>query len=417
MAITYSDLKLALITTGTETGNWGTITNLNLTAIQQAISETASVAFSSADETLTLTDTNTSQTARNLRLVCTGTSGGARNLNVPDVDKLYLVTNNLADTVTVKTVAGSGIAVPTGKSAILYCDGVNVVSPIDYLNSVALLGTPTAPTAAPGTDTTQIASTAFANASASAAVVAERTAPATLENKTLSLTTNVISGITASSFVVTDSSGQIEENVTQKVIPAGVVVGTTDTQTLTNKTLTSPTLTTPAVDVINEATSDAGVTVDGVLLKDGLIGAQYRPLTLATAQNVSGTSVTFSSIPSWVKRITFILNNVVGGSGGFGLQLGDSGGLETTGYDAVSFGSGGSTTSTTNFVVRNSGDADPFFGAFTVVNISGNTWIATHAIRGSAGSGVKTLSGTLDRVALITGGYTFTTGSVNIIYE
>lgn len=145
MAISYSDLKLALITTGTETGNWGDITNDNLTAIQQAISETASVAFSGSDVTLVLTNTNTSQTARNLRLVCTGTSGGARNLNVPVVEKLYLVANGLSDTVTVKTAAGSGVAVPSGKSMLVYCDGVNVLNVVDQLSSLAL-GTPLAVT-------------------------------------------------------------------------------------------------------------------------------------------------------------------------------------------------------------------------------------------------------------------------------
>jgi hypothetical protein len=138
VAISYSDLKLALMVTGTETGNWGDITNDNLTAIQQAISETASVSFSSADVTLALTNTNTSQTARNLRLVCTGTSGGARNLNVPAVEKLYLVANGLADTVTVKTVAGTGVAVPTGKSMLLYCDAINVLNVVDHLASLTL---------------------------------------------------------------------------------------------------------------------------------------------------------------------------------------------------------------------------------------------------------------------------------------
>jgi hypothetical protein len=66
----------------------------------------------------------------------------------------------------------------------------------------------------------------------------------TLTNKTISADSNTLSGIAASSFVVSDVSGNIDGAAAQKVIPAGVVVGTTDTQTLTNKTLTSPTITT-----------------------------------------------------------------------------------------------------------------------------------------------------------------------------
>lgn len=69
----------------------------------------------------------------------------------------------------------------------------------------------------------------------------------TLTNKTISADNNTISGIAASSFVLSNSSGNIDGSAAQKAIPSGVVVGTTDTQTLTNKSLTSPTLTTPVM--------------------------------------------------------------------------------------------------------------------------------------------------------------------------
>ena len=139
MAITYSDLKIAAITTGTEEGDWGDITNANLTvAIEEAIVGSTDVSFSGSDVTLTLTNTTSTQPARNLRLNLTGTSGGARNLVVPSIEKIYIVNNGLADTVTVKTAAGSGIAVPAGKTMYVYDNGTNVVDAITHLSSLTL---------------------------------------------------------------------------------------------------------------------------------------------------------------------------------------------------------------------------------------------------------------------------------------
>lgn len=139
MASTYSSLKIELITTGEQAGTWGTTTNTNLgTALEEAITGSASVTFSSADVTLTLTDTNATQTARNLRLNLTGTSGGARNLIVPAIEKQYLVYNGLADAVTVKNSTGSGVAVPAGKAMVVFNNATDVVDVTTYASSLTL---------------------------------------------------------------------------------------------------------------------------------------------------------------------------------------------------------------------------------------------------------------------------------------
>ena len=139
MASTYSDLKIQLMATGENSGTWGDVTNTNLgTAIEEAITGSADVAFSSADVTLTLTNTNATQSARNLRLNLTGTSGGARNLIVPAIEKIYIINNGLADTVTVKNAAGTGIAVPAGKTMYVYNNSTNVVDAITHLTSLTL---------------------------------------------------------------------------------------------------------------------------------------------------------------------------------------------------------------------------------------------------------------------------------------
>jgi microcystin-dependent protein len=137
MASTYTDLKVELIGTGEQSGSWGTTTNTNLgTALEEAIVGTVDVTFSSGTVTLTLTDSNATQSARHLRLNLTGTSGGAQNLVVPAIQKNYLVNNGTADTITVKTPSGSGIGVPSGKTMWVYNNGSNVVDAVTAVTSL-----------------------------------------------------------------------------------------------------------------------------------------------------------------------------------------------------------------------------------------------------------------------------------------
>mgnify|MGYP003647556528 CR=1 FL=1 len=141
MASTFSTLKFELITTGEQSGTWGGTTNVNIgTAIQEAIAGTVDITFASVDITLSFTDVNTTQSARNLRLNLIGTSGGPQNLVVPTIStgKNYIINNATADAITVKTTAGTGIAVPNGKTMWLYQDGTNVVDVTTHLSSLTL---------------------------------------------------------------------------------------------------------------------------------------------------------------------------------------------------------------------------------------------------------------------------------------
>jgi hypothetical protein len=139
MASTYSNLKIQLMATGENSGTWGNVTNDNLgVALEEAIVGSADVTFASGNVTLTLTDTNASQTARNLRLNLTGTTGGARDLIVPAIEKLYIVNNGCADTVTIKVTGQTGIPVPTGKTLFVYNNGTDCVNAITHLTSLTL---------------------------------------------------------------------------------------------------------------------------------------------------------------------------------------------------------------------------------------------------------------------------------------
>ena len=176
-------------------------------------------------------------------------------------------------------------------------------------------------------------------------------------------------------------------------------------------------------------------TSGNVLTSDGTTwtSAINNKLTFATAQaSTSVTSITFSSIPSWVKRITVMFNGVsINTSATFiQVQIG-AGSITTTGYLASAWigGSGNlGNTTTSGFGIEANGDAAYLrTGQLVLTNISGNIWIASGVIARQPGvsdavavlSGNVTLSGTLDRVVITTvsGTATFDAGSINISYE
>jgi len=138
MASTYSALKIELIGTGEQSGTWGATTNTNLgTAIEQAIVGKADVTVSSTSVTLTLTDSNALQDARALYLNLSGTPGGAATLNVPAIEKNYIVKNGTDQVVTIKVSGQTGVAVPVGKTTLVYNNGTDVVTAIDYAPALA----------------------------------------------------------------------------------------------------------------------------------------------------------------------------------------------------------------------------------------------------------------------------------------
>lgn len=147
--------------------------------------------------------------------------------------------------------------------------------------------------------------------------------------------------------------------------------------------------------------------------------------------STSGTSIDFTGIPSWVKRITVMFSDVsTNSTSNWLLQLGDSGGIETTGYTSGSGSIDGSSTSvatsTTGFVINKLSLAAYFAsGSVVITNISPNTWVCSGTLAYSVGGftmlsgGSKATSATLDRVRITTtnGTDTFDAGSINILYE
>jgi hypothetical protein len=173
----------------------------------------------------------------------------------------------------------------------------------------------------------------------------------------------------------------------------------------------------------------SGITTPAV--QTGGVAVSLYPLVSGTSQaSTSGTSIDFSSIPDWVKRVTVMFNGVSGsGSSDFLFQLGDSGGIEATGY----LGAGsviGATVSTTNYTAGfgfagGGVTAKVWQGAIRFSNITGNTWVADGVFSRSDGAntavvgGGKSLSDVLDRVRIthVNGTDTFDAGTINILYE
>jgi hypothetical protein len=132
MASTYNELGIELMATGENAGTWGTKTNTNLDIIQQAVAGyVAQAVTDSGTTTLAITDGSTSTSvARNMVIKLTGALTGTSTVTVPDsVEKLYIVENATtgSQTVTFKTVSGTGVNFTSTGYKFLFSDGTNIV--------------------------------------------------------------------------------------------------------------------------------------------------------------------------------------------------------------------------------------------------------------------------------------------------
>ena len=135
-----TSLRLVLPVTGELTGTWGDTVNDGLTDLVDAsVAGTAAVTMSDANYTLTVAN-GASDESRQMFVTLTGTLGASRDVICPAASKLYFVTNSTTGgfSIVFKTSAGTGITVPNGFRAILYCDGTNVVSAANYQPALAL---------------------------------------------------------------------------------------------------------------------------------------------------------------------------------------------------------------------------------------------------------------------------------------
>jgi hypothetical protein len=147
MASTYSQYKIELIGTGEQAGTWGTTTNSNFGSatpgtyqgFEQAIGGKATIDLSAGGTiALTLTNSNAAQNARALFFDLSGSPSGAVTLQVPAIQKSYIVKNGSGQTVTVEISGGTGVAVPNGSTTVVYADGTDVVTALNYAPALTL---------------------------------------------------------------------------------------------------------------------------------------------------------------------------------------------------------------------------------------------------------------------------------------
>jgi hypothetical protein len=209
---TYSpSLRIELITTGDQAGTWGTTTNTNLgTLIESGIAGYVSVSVTTANQAFTALDGAPDQ-SRNMTIALTTTTGANFAVYAPPAEKVYVIYNASSYTATIynstvlgnTTAAGVGVAIPAGKTVTVWTEGTNFRLQNTYLDSptivtpsissATLTGTPVAPTASPGTNTTQVATTAFVGA----AITAQGLGTMSTQNaNSVAITGGSIAGIT-----------------------------------------------------------------------------------------------------------------------------------------------------------------------------------------------------------------------------
>jgi len=310
MASTPStSLRLELLATGDQSGTWGDTTNTNLgTLLEQAITGVLSVAQGDvANLTLTNTDYVSNQ-ARNAVVNLTGAMTSGRNVVVPTANKLYLIKNSTTGgfAVTVKTSAGSGVAIAAGTAQWVYCDGTNVVQGLSgtmaaqAASGVAITG---------GTITGLTSLTLASGAATPATNDAAALGTTSLSWSDLCLASGATLNFANGNWMATHTSGILTVGTGDlRVTTAGTntasVVTVGGNQTLTNKTLTSPTMTapvlgTPASGVMTNVTGTAASLTSGITnaLKSATTTVNVSSATAPTSGQV--LTATSSTAATW----------------------------------------------------------------------------------------------------------------------
>lgn len=246
---TYSpNLRIELITTGTQAGTWGNTTNSNLsTVLEAAIAGSITVTTTGASQALTYLNGPTSTPADNQSvraiLIVDTSYGGSFAIYTPPVSKAYIIKNISSHTLTIynstvignTTAAGTGVSVPAGKTMSVWSDGTNFANQVDYLSGVvidsatinsATLVTPALGTPASG-NLSNCTNIPVAQATGTLAVANGGTGATTLTSKSVIIG----NGTSAVNFVAPGANGNVLVSdgtswTSSSAPPAGSVITT-----------------------------------------------------------------------------------------------------------------------------------------------------------------------------------------------
>ena len=394
MATQYTSvLKLALPVQGELSGTWGDVVNDNITSmVEEAIAGRAVINTWTANAHTLTTANGTTSESRCAMLEFTDTGAaltGAGEVICPTQTKIYIAKNASGQTITVKTSAGTGIAVQDGETKFVFCDGTNVVEAVTSMTTLKVGTGVQVSTILDEDDLVSDSATALATQQSIKAYVDSQvtaqdldfagdagTGAVDLDSQSLTvagtaneietsasgqtLTVGLPSAIIVTTSVTTplvqvtdvnandgtaainiaDTTGQVTVN-DAVLTTADINAGTIDNTVIGASTAAAGSFTTVGTtgnitsqgqvitDTINEQTATSGVTVDGVLLKDGgatLTGA------LDVQSTVTADGLTVS--PSGTQQVLATLRANSGSGGGLVVQTDASDDGLIRGYDA-----------------------------------------------------------------------------------
>jgi hypothetical protein len=260
-------LKLALPVQGELSGTWGDVVNDNITSmVEQAIAGLSVVnTWTTNSHVLTTANGTTAESrAAMLSLTDSGTAlTGAGSVICPALSKVYIVKNGTAQVITVKTAAGSGIAVPVGKTMLVYCDGTNVLEAVDHVVTLSA-----------GT-LTITGLTTFASLKGTGAVTVTNILD---EDNMASDSATALATQQSIKAYVDSQVGTVD--TLSEILAIGNTSGANNLIIDNGQAITTNT--------INETTAASGVTIDSVLLKDDGVNATNLEITNLKAND--GTS-------------------------------------------------------------------------------------------------------------------------------